>query len=325
LQKKELRIGFIGAGSIGSLFGGYLSSIDSDDYSLEVIFFGEKEHVDEINKKGLKLYKKQTVISIDSIKAYENQDMVESFIKKDSSYRFNFVFLTTKTYDIESALEQYRNLIKRSSKLVILQNGVGNEDLVKNFCSGDKIIRIVTSHGALLKEPGHVYHTGEGFIKIGLAFSRDVPPDLIFLKELLDQSGLETVIVRDVIQKSWEKIFVNIGINALGALTRLNNGQLLEDEGLKRIMKGAVQEALKVAELKKIILPDTDYLQLTYSVAKKTYNNQNSMLQDVLKGQATEIDFINGKIVEFAKELDCKVPINELLTNLIKGLENSLL
>lgn len=325
MQKKELRIGFIGAGSIGSLFGGYLASIDSDEYSLEVIFFGDKEHGGEINKKGLKLHKEQTVTTIDRIKAYENQDIVESFIKKDSSYQFDFMFLTTKTYDIESALEQYKNLIKLSRRLVVLQNGIGNEDLVKNFCSRDKIIRIVTSHGAFLKEPGHIYHTGEGFIKIGLAFSKNVPPDLILLKELLNQSGLETVIVRDIIQSSWEKIFVNIGINALGALTRLNNGQLLEDEGLKRIMKKAVQEALKVAELKKIQLPDTDYLKLTYSVAEKTYNNQNSMLQDVLKGQATEIDFINGKIVEFAKELDFKVPINELLTNLIKGLENSLL
>jgi 2-dehydropantoate 2-reductase len=60
-----------------------------------------------------------------------------------------------------------------------------------------------------------------------------------------------------------------------------------------------------------------------YSVAKKTSNNKNSMLQDILKGKATEIDFINGRIVEFGKKLGIEVVLNELLTFLIKGLESS--
>jgi len=60
-----------------------------------------------------------------------------------------------------------------------------------------------------------------------------------------------------------------------------------------------------------------------YSVAEKTYNNKNSMLQDVLKGKPTEIDFINGQIVEFGKKLGIDVGTNELLTALIKGLERS--
>jgi 2-dehydropantoate 2-reductase len=60
-----------------------------------------------------------------------------------------------------------------------------------------------------------------------------------------------------------------------------------------------------------------------YSVAEMTYHNKNSMLQDILKGKPTEIDFLNGKIVEFAKDLGIRVPINELLTFLIKGLERS--
>ena len=60
-----------------------------------------------------------------------------------------------------------------------------------------------------------------------------------------------------------------------------------------------------------------------YSVAEKTYDNKNSMLQDILKGKPTEIDFLNGKMVEYAKELRIRIPINELLTFLIKGLERS--
>jgi 2-dehydropantoate 2-reductase len=85
----------------------------------------------------------------------------------------------------------------------------------------------------------------------------------------------------------------------------------------------AVEEALEVAKLKEINLSDRDYVDLMYSVAEKTYDNKNSMLQDILKNKPTEIDFLNGKIVELAKEIGTKVPINELLTFLIKGLERS--
>ena len=84
-----------------------------------------------------------------------------------------------------------------------------------------------------------------------------------------------------------------------------------------------VEEALKVAKLKEITLSDRDYVDLMYSVAEKTYDNKNSMLQDILKAKPTEIDFLNGRIVEIAKDIGIKVPINELLTFLIKGLERS--
>ena len=80
---------------------------------------------------------------------------------------------------------------------------------------------------------------------------------------------------------------------------------------------------LDVVKLKEIEISERDYIDLMYSVAEKTYNNKNSMLQDILKGKPTEIDFLNGKIVELAKELTIKVPINEILTFLVKGLEGS--
>jgi 2-dehydropantoate 2-reductase len=333
LHKRKLKIGIIGAGSIGSLFGGYLANIDSDDFLLQVTFFGRKKHIDEINKYGLKIYQEKESIYIKNIIAYEDSINIEEYISKNSKKYFDFIFLSTKTYDLEVALKQYKELIHLSRYIVILENGIGNEELVKNYVSKKKIIRIVTSHGALLKDPGEVYHTGAGFTNIGFAFlglkNKEDPQysssfkDLEILKKILDLGGIKTKIVDDIIQASWEKAFVNIAINALGALTRLHNGALLEHEGLKVIMKDAIIEAVKVAELKKIRLSKTNYVELAYSVAEKTYNNKNSMLQDILRGKKTEIDFFNGRIVNFAKELGMIVPINEILTNLIKGLESS--
>ena len=318
-----LKIGFIGAGSIGSLFGGYLASIHTEENPLEVIFFCRKDHRDAINKVGLELNAVNRKSLLPNIQAYEN---LEEFINADGdnrNYRFDYLFLTTKAYDSEAALIQYKEVVKSCNWLVILQNGLGNEEKVKENCDESKIIRIITSHGALIKNPGVVSHTGLGFTKIGFAFPTQSQENLHQLQRLLDKGGIKTEIVEDIIRCSWEKAFVNIGINALGALTRLKNGQLLENEDLKRLMCRTVEEALEVAKLKGINLLDRNYCDLMYSVAERTYNNKNSMLQDVLKGKPTEIDFLNGKIVEFAKDLGIRVPVNELLTFLVKGLEKS--
>ncbi|MBD3341056.1 MAG: hypothetical protein GF353_18250 [Candidatus Lokiarchaeota archaeon] len=152
---------------------------------------------------------------------------------------------------------------------------------------------------------------------------RESDKGLRVLAGLLTESGLETRIVKDIIRETWEKIFVNVGINAFGALTRLKNGELLSKKGIKRLMGVAVREAIEVAKLKNLNLSEINFVKLTYDVARKTSDNVNSMLQDVLKKKRTEIDFINGKIVEEAKKLGINTPINDLLTQLIKGLEIS--
>ena len=327
MKKSIIRIGFIGAGSIGSLFGGYLASIRSDIYSTEVILFCRKNHADSINKNGLVMYNGETILEIKNLKAFENLDDFKEFCLKELKYTFDFIFLSTKTYDIETALSQYNKLVDKCKRLVILQNGIGNEEIVSKYCHENKIIRIVTSNGALLEKPGHVIHTGKGFTKIGFPFYNvqddEDKLELRLLYDLLNFAGLEAQMVDDIIKECWEKIFVNIGINAFGALTRLKNGKLLENEGLKYLMGEAVKEAVEVAKMKNINLPKKDFIALTYDVAEKTSENKNSMLQDVLKGKKTEVDFINGRILKYANELDINTPLNKLLTYLVKGLEQS--
>jgi len=333
LSKKNIRIGFIGAGSIGSLFGGYLASSKSESYSINVILFCRRAHSDAINKNGLKLQIGHETREIINIKAFESSEKFEELLAKSSKKPFDFLFLTTKTYDINAALDQYKKLIDECKRFVILQNGVGNEDIVKEYCKPEKIIRAVTVNGVVFEKPGFIIHTGMGLTKVGFPFKNEITlkngeleeiyKDLNVLSELLNSSGLEIIVVDDIIKECWEKVFVNIGINSFGALARLENGKLLESEGLKRLMGEAVKEAVMVAEAKRINLSRKDFVGSTYEVAEKTAKNKNSMLQDILKGKKTEIDFINGRIVKYAKELNLNVPINELLTYLVKGLEPS--
>ena len=121
----------------------------------------------------------------------------------------------------------------------------------------------------------------------------------------------------------WSKLIINVGINALSAITRLPNGKLIEYEGTKRILREAVTEATRIAKRKRIKLIFDDPLAKVEAVCEGTSANLSSMLQDVLRKKRTEIDFINGVIVRLGQELGIEVPTNKLLVDLIKTIESS--
>ncbi|TXT63531.1 MAG: 2-dehydropantoate 2-reductase [Promethearchaeota archaeon] len=327
MNKSIIKIAFIGAGSIGSLFGGYLANISSEKYEIEMNFFGRKAHIMAINENGLILEKGSEEILIESINGYTD---IHDYLNHNPESRLKFVFLTTKAYDIDEALVEYKGLIKKMDWIVILQNGIGNEDIVKHYVPKNKIIRAITSNGALIRQPGKVKHTGLGFTRIGFPFKDDIPEeekegaiaDLGLCAELMSRAGIKTEIVNDIIGNCWEKIFVNIGINAFGALTRLKNGELINSEKLRNLIRDAIEEALKIARQRNINLSKKNYIDVCFDVARNTKDNLNSMLQDIIKGKKTEIDFINGRIVTYSEDED-QVPINRTITYLIKGLENS--
>lgn len=322
-----IRLGFIGAGAIGSLFGGYLAN--SKETNIEVVLFCSRDHAVAIKNQGLKIKTDYKVITIKNLKVFE-----KTREKINISSNFDFLFLTTKTYDTRHAINQYREIIDKSKYFIIMQNGLGNEDLLHPLVPKHKILRLVTSHGAVLSKPGQVIHTGRGFTYIGIPYVnffarkpnlyRDVQNNLDRLNDLLIQSGFNSQVEMDILIKVWEKAIVNIGINAIGALTRLNNGRIVEVEGLRKLMDRAIVEAVEVGNKMKIKLSGDECVQLAYSVANNTYDNKNSMLQDILNGKKTEIDNLNGAIVEIANKFGIKVEANEFLTNLIKGLESRL-
>jgi 2-dehydropantoate 2-reductase len=118
----------------------------------------------------------------------------------------------------------------------------------------------------------------------------------------------------------WTKTLVNCGINPFGALTGLTNGALIQAPALKQLMIQTVEEGQSVASRLQITLDDEPITQMI-TIAKATANNKNSMLQDVLRNRRTEIDYLNGAVARYGKQLQVPVVLNEVLTNLVKAFE----
>jgi len=330
----SINIGIIGAGAIGCLFGGMLSKVKYNNLTINVYLYTRERHKKAIRDRGLIIEhgsNKEILLNLNVF----NEPTYPKHPNINEEYPFQFLFLTTKVYDIEPAIDEYHNLINKSKYFIILQNGIGNEELVRKKFPNLKILRAITNNGALVEDNGYIIHTGKGSTKIGFVKLKNSEnasvklneidkKNLETLKTILNLSKLETYIVENIESVCWEKILINVGINAIGALTGLRNGELLKIKGLRNIMQKAVLEAVKVAKKKGIKLEDKNYAKIMFDVARKTAKNKNSMLQDILSGRKkTEISFLNGKIVSYGKKLGVNVPVNEIITYLIHGIEKA--
>ncbi|MCM8795722.1 MAG: 2-dehydropantoate 2-reductase, partial [Candidatus Omnitrophica bacterium] len=227
-----------------------------------------------------------------------------------------------KAYNTKEAITQAKALVQDNTHVLTLQNGIGNIEIIGEVTGQERVIGGVTNLGATLLGIGHVRHAGRGETIIGRLDGR-ITPELRTLRGLFNKVGLETKISRDIKGLLWSKLIINVGINALTAITRLNNGRLIEFEGTRKVLREAVTEAIRIAKRKRIKLIYDDPLAKVEAVCEATSGNISSMLQDVLRKKRTEIDFINGVIVRQGQELSIPVPVNTLLVDLVKTIESS--
>jgi 2-dehydropantoate 2-reductase len=137
---------------------------------------------------------------------------------------------------------------------------------------------------------------------------------------MFTRAGIETECVTDVRGVVWNKLLVNVGINAITALTGIKNGAILDMDATRKLSRDAVEEAISVARALEVETR-SDAVDHVYKIAAATSSNRSSMGQDVDNRRQTEIDAINGFIVREAERLGLKTPVNETLTSLIQTLQ----
>ena len=169
--------------------------------------------------------------------------------------------------------------------------------------------------------PGSIRHAGVGSTTIGAWDSTE--PGFRRAKqfsEFFNLAGIDTEAVKDVHSVVWNKLLINIGINAITALTDIKNGQVLDLEITRELSRAAVAEAMHVARSQNVTVRE-DAADHVCKVAAATAVNRSSMGQDVDKKRQTEIGAINGFIVREAERLGIEAPVNRTLTALVETLQ----
>ncbi|MBI4707787.1 MAG: 2-dehydropantoate 2-reductase [Candidatus Omnitrophica bacterium] len=304
-----MKIVIVGPGAMGCLFAAFLSK------SKEEIWLLDKR------KERAALIKEQGIIIEGVSGSWKTAIKISTDAKEIG--KADLVIIATKSYDTKEAIAQSRPLIGEKTQILTLQNGIGNTEIISEVLgSDDNIIAGVTNLGATLVKQGHTRHAGKGETIIGRVDAK-LPVEMRAIRELFNKTGIEVKFSRDIKSLLWSKLIINAGINALAAITRLNNGKLLDYEGTRKIMREAVVEATKIAKRKRIKLVYDDPLAKVEAVCEATSTNVSSMLQDILNKKRTEIDFINGVIVRLGQEMGIPVFTNTILVNLVKTIEES--
>ena len=217
----------------------------------------------------------------------------------------DLVLVLVKAWQTDRVASEVPTLTARGGHVLTLQNGLGNVEKL-----GARSLLGVTSQGATLLGPGRVRPVGDGPTHIA-------GPDS--LARLFRSAGLDTFAVEPARGASlaWGKLAVNSGINALGAILNVPNGELLARPEARTLMEQAANEVAAVGRAKGIALPFTDAAAEARRVATTTAANLSSMLQDVLRGAPTEIDAINGAVVREGARLGVLTPATETLLRLL--------
>lgn len=302
-----MKIVIMGSGAIGSLYGGMLS-LAGEEVTLLV---GRKPHVEAINKRGLRI-KGVLGEHMLPLRATQNSEDIDAA---------DLVLITTKAYDAVEAAARMKHLVKRGTYFLVLQNGIGTEKKVAEVLETRRVLRATTCMGALMTAPGEVTTTGVGITEIGSHF----PENQEMVEEvvaIMRNAGFNVVSSENIEGVVWTKTIVNCGINPIGALTGMTNGEIYNDMRLRELVIKLVEETARVADGLGIELTTDDPVRYALGTAKATSENINSMLQDIRCCKQTEIDAITGEVIRLAKELGIETPLSESVYALVKALES---
>ncbi len=229
---------------------------------------------------------------------------------------YKHALVLVKSWQTERAAKQLATCLAEDGIALTLQNGFGNFETLQAVLGVERVALGVTTMGARLVEPGYAEHTGQGKVMV------EVHARLGALSGQMAKAGFMVEQVDDPRAVLWGKLVINAAINPLTALLRLPNGGLLDDPDAQELMAEVAQEAAMVATSQGVRLPYADPVEAVKEVARNTAGNTSSMLQDVLRGTPTEIDAINGAIVQAGEKAGVATPVNRILWQLVRGLDH---
>jgi len=302
-----MKICIVGCGAVGSLFAAHLARRgEAEIYALDVW----REHMAAINSKGLRLSG-----------AADFTPHLKASTEPGEIPLCDYGIVATKSIHTRSAIERAARLFDDHSAVCSVQNGVGNEEIIAEHVK--YVIRGTTFPAGHVVEPGHVSYDISGDTWIGPFEPSHTPMAKVKeLADLLTRAGMNTIGMEDARGAQWSKLIFNASTNPVGALTRLHHGAATFFPPTGDLFNALIEEGIAVARAHGIELHG-DPRDLVRKGAKAPGKHKASMLQDTLAERQTEVDFMNGAIVQWGEKVGVPTPLNKALWALIKGLEHS--
>lgn len=307
-----MKIAVVGAGAMGSLFGGLLTKAGNEVVLVDV----STTVVDALNTGGLKL---------DPAGGGATECIrVKATTTPGSIGPVDLVLLFVKCYHTEDAARLAAPLIGPKTRVLSLQNGWGNGPRLASIIGPERVLLGVCYHSATVLTPGHVRQGGQGKTFIGDWQKQFTASEMDALANVFGTAGIETTVAEDVVLQIWSKLALNVCTLPTSALLRLEANQLIQDPPVVDLMAALLREMVDVAQAQDIALDyDERWEAITGLLKKCGPGAKSSMLQDVEHRRRTEIDVINGAIVECGRSHQIATPHNDTMVWMVKAVETT--
>ena len=301
-----MRIAIIGAGAMGCLYATLLAGQNE-----VTLYDAIPAVVDAINRGGIVCRQPDGT---------EQTFRLPAHLAGDCAGDYDLAILFVKDLFSRSALETNKAVIGAHTLLLSLQNGMGNEEIMRDYAAPERILLGTTKHNCVTLTPGLIYHSGAGITHIGSPVGNRAAAERV--ASLFRASGTDADVCDSVKHLLWEKLFVNMTINPLTALLNANIGALAADENLRALSRTLIEEAVRVAAADGEAF-DTDLIfSRLMDTASALTTGKASMCQDIEKKHRTEIDFINGAVVRLGQKYGIPTPCHDMIVRLIHAKEN---
>lgn len=303
-----MKIVIVGAGAIGMVFGAYFCRAGH-----QVVFIEkQKNTVDAINEQGIGFMEPEAT-------ARQDQVFIPAVAVADSSEikECDLVLLAVKSFDTYTATASISHLVNFNSPIISLQTGLGHMQIIEKILQRPNLLGGLTYMAGAALGPGRVRLGGIGKTFLG-ELDGHISDRTNKVAALLNESGLKTEVVENIVERMWGKALVYSVINPVTALFKIKNGQLLEKMDALTLAKRLVDEGCMVAKANNIILDKDDLFEMFFNTCRNTSANISSMLLDRLNERKAEIDTLNGEIVRIGKKYGVPATTHETLVNLIK-------
>lgn len=302
-----MRVCIIGCGAVGSLFAAHLARAGEVEVWAYDVW---KEHIETIRRQGLR---------ISGAADFTARFNATSEAKDLPNCDYGIV--ATKAIHTRTAIAQTAHIFDENSAVCSVQNGMGNEEIIAEHVRC--VIRGTTFPAGHAIAPGHIGFDLRGDTWIGPFEPAQTPMKKVEeLAGLLTRSGMNTIALPDARGAQWTKVIFNAATNPVGALTSLHHGAATRFLPTGSLFDDLIAEGEAVAKKLGIELHG-DPRTLVQKGANAPGKHRASMLQDVLAKRHTEVDFMNGAIVQWGEKVGIPTPLNKTLWELIKGLEHS--
>jgi 2-dehydropantoate 2-reductase len=304
-----VKIGIVGTGAMGSVYAALLGKAGHEVWAIDVW----QEHIDAIARSGLVVSGASGDYVVDNLKAGR--------VPEDAGVCDVWV-IATKAAQVAEVAPHVASLLQPDNVVMAFQNGLGaGERVARHLPEQHVLLGIAEGFGSSIPQPGHVHHEGMRLIRIG-EMRGGLTERVQRIEQVWRQAGFNVKAFADVNLMIWEKFLCNVTLSAPCAAFDVTVGELMANPELQAVALGCTMEAYRVGLAQGVRFKFDDPLRYVTEFAATIPNASPSMRLDHLARRPSEIDVINGQVVDLSRQLGLEAPYNETLCAIVRRQES---